>query len=83
MLSFFLRDFMQQVTIEQAKVNLKVLIKAALNGEEIVITQDEKSAVKLVPTSTAKPRPQFGSAKGKIHIADDFEAPLEDFAEYQ
>lgn len=74
---------MQQVNIEQAKAKLNILVKAALNGEEVVISQDEKSAVKLVPTSTAKPRPQFGSAKGKIHIADDFDAPLEDFAEYQ
>ena len=74
---------MQQVNIEQAKANLNILIKAALNGEEVVISQDEKSAVKLVPTSTVKPRPQFGSAKGKIRIADDFDAPLEDFAEYQ
>ncbi|MFM7580199.1 MAG: DUF2281 domain-containing protein [Microcystaceae cyanobacterium] len=24
----------------------------------------------------------FGSWKGKIHIADDFDAPLEDFTEY-
>lgn len=74
---------MQQVNIEQAKANLTVLIKAALNGEEIVIEQDEKFAVKLVPTSNAKPCPQFGSAKGKIQISDDFEKPLEDFAEYQ
>ncbi len=74
---------MRQVNIEQAKISLKVLIRAALNGEEIIITDDEKFAVKLVPTSTAKRRPQFGSAKGKIRIADDFDAPLEDFAEYQ
>lgn len=74
---------MQQVNIEQAKINLTVLIDAAINGEEVVITPDEKTAVKLVPTSIAKPRPQFGSAKGKIRIADDFNAPLEDFAEYQ
>ncbi len=74
---------MQQVNIEQAKAKLTVLIKAALNGEEVVITDDEKSAVKLVPTAIEKPRPQFGSAKGKVRIADDFDAPLEDFAEYQ
>ncbi len=35
---------MQQVNIEQAKLNLTVLIKAAINGEEVVITQDEKTA---------------------------------------
>jgi len=74
---------MQQVNVEQAKAKLTLLIKAALNGEEIVITQDEKSAVKLVPTFAKKMRPQFGSAKGKIVIADDFEEPLEDFANYQ
>jgi antitoxin (DNA-binding transcriptional repressor) of toxin-antitoxin stability system len=74
---------MQQVNIEQAKTKLTVLIAAALNGEEVIIAQDEKSAVRLVPTSIAKPSPQFGSAKGKIQIADDFEKPLEDFAEYQ
>jgi antitoxin (DNA-binding transcriptional repressor) of toxin-antitoxin stability system len=74
---------MQQVTIEQAKINLTVLIDAAIKGEEIVIQQDEKTAVKLVPTSTNKPRPQFGSAKGLIQISDDFDEPLEDFAEYK
>lgn len=74
---------MQQVNIEQAKLHLTVLIKAAMNGEEVVITQDEKTAVRLVPTSTGKPRPKFGSAKGKIEIPDDFNEPLEDFADYQ
>ena len=73
---------MQQVNVEQAKVELTVLIEAALNGEEVVIKRDEKFAVKLVPTVTRKARPQFGSAKGKIFTTEDFEEPLEDFAEY-
>ena len=29
-----------------------------------------------------KPRPQFGSAKGLIHMAPDFDEPLEDFKPY-
>lgn len=74
---------MQRIDVEQAKIKLTVLIQAALDGEEIIIAQDEKSAVKLVPTVTEKPRPQFGSARGKIHLADDFDSPLEDFADYQ
>lgn len=74
---------MQKVSIEQAQINLTVLIDAALNGEEVVIKQNDKHAVKLVPTSTEKPRPQFGSAKGLIQIAEDFDEPLEDFADYQ
>ena len=73
---------MQQVTIEQAKVNLAVLIDAALKGEEVIIEQAEK-AVKLVPFQIVKPKPQFGSAKGLIKVEDNFDDPIEDFAEYQ
>jgi antitoxin (DNA-binding transcriptional repressor) of toxin-antitoxin stability system len=74
---------MRQVNIQQAKTDLSILVKAALDGEEVIIRQNEQSAVKLVPTSIDKPRPRFGSAQGKIEIADDFDEPLEDFAEYQ
>ena len=37
-----------------------------------------------VQIETAKPRQgrKAGSAKGEIFMADDFDAPLEDFAEY-
>lgn len=73
---------MQQVTIEQAKINLTVLVEAAINGEEIIIEENEK-AVKLVPFQTKKPRPQFGSAKGLIEIKDNFDDPIEDSADYQ
>jgi hypothetical protein len=33
--------------------------------------------------STTKKRNGFGILKGKISIADDFDAPLEEFADYQ
>jgi len=29
-----------------------------------------------------KKRPQFGSAKGSIQMSDDFDEPLQDFAEH-
>ena len=73
---------MHQINIEEAKTNLPELIDAAINGEEIVIAKDEEHVVKLVPISRAKPHPRFGSAKGLILISDDFDEPLEDFAEY-
>lgn len=73
---------MHQINIEEAKSNLPDLIDAAINGEEIVIAKDDQHVVKLVPIARAKPRPQFGSAKGLISISDDFDEPLEDFAEY-
>jgi antitoxin (DNA-binding transcriptional repressor) of toxin-antitoxin stability system len=73
---------MHQINIDEAKSNLPELIDAAINGEEIVIAKDDQHVVKLVPISRANPRPQFGSAKGLIAISDDFDEPLEDFAEY-
>jgi antitoxin (DNA-binding transcriptional repressor) of toxin-antitoxin stability system len=71
-----------QINVEDAKSNLPDLIDAAINGEEVVITKDDQHIVKVVPVSRAKPRPQFGSAKGLISMSDDFDEPLEDFAEY-
>ncbi len=73
---------MYQVNIEEAKSNLPDLIDAAVNGEEIVIAKDDQHIVRLVPITQANSRPQFGSAKGLITMTDDFDEPLEDFAEY-
>jgi hypothetical protein len=36
--------------------------------------------VQLVPVLPSERRPQFGSAKGLIVMADDFDAPLADLA---
>jgi antitoxin (DNA-binding transcriptional repressor) of toxin-antitoxin stability system len=49
-------------------------------GEDVIITKDEQPLVKLV--SMTKRQRQFGSAKGLIKIADDFDSPLEEFREY-
>ena len=32
--------------------------------------------------AASEPRPRFGSARGKVLMADDFDAPLEDFKDY-
>lgn len=45
--------------------------------EVIFITLEDS-----LPPSSARKR-VFGSAKGLIKIADDFDAPLEDFKDYQ
>jgi antitoxin (DNA-binding transcriptional repressor) of toxin-antitoxin stability system len=58
------------------------LIEEAVGGDEVLIAKDDQHIVKLVPVSGTKPVPQFGSAKGLITMAADFDAPLEDFNEY-
>lgn len=81
---------MKPVTIAEASEKLSDLFDAALRGEEVIITKGDKlngmtslrTSVKLVPNTTAKPRPKFGSAKGLIKMSNDFDEPLEDFKDY-
>ncbi|MEM6530371.1 MAG: DUF2281 domain-containing protein [Chloroflexota bacterium] len=75
---------MNQYSLKDAQEHLKQLIDDAQNGKTVVITVEDNRAVKLVPVTepiVRKPR-QAGSARGKIWMADDFDAPLSDFDEY-
>ena len=69
------------VNIFEAKTNLSKLIAKAEKGEDVVIARAGKPVVRLTRLETAKRKPiRFGGLKGKIWIADDFDAPLpEDF----
>jgi prevent-host-death family protein len=69
---------MQTVNIHEAKTNFSKLIDAVSGGEEIVIARAGKPAARLVPIQAQKIVRKPGALKGKIRIADDFDAPLPD-----
>lgn len=73
---------MHQIEIDEAKKQVESLLQAALDGDEVIITQNSEPVLKLVRVSQSKKRRQSGTAKGLIKIADDFDEPLEDFREY-
>ena len=74
---------MKQVTIHQAKTHLSRLIKEALEGEEIVIAKGNQPMVKLVVVPEMRKQRQIGIDPNFIlYMAEDFDAPLEDFADY-
>ncbi|MCL4264076.1 MAG: type II toxin-antitoxin system Phd/YefM family antitoxin [Anaerolineae bacterium] len=74
---------MTQVTIHEAKTNLSRLIQQALAGEEIVIARGKQPLVRLVALPEAQTARRIGNAKGVLlYMADDFDAPLDDFQEY-
>lgn len=74
---------MHQVTIHEAKTHLSRLIREALAGEEIIIARGKQPLVKLVVLPEARPQRRIGGAEGVVlFMADDFDAPLEDFEEY-
>jgi len=68
--------------LEIARKTLPGLFEEVKSGAHIVITKDEEPVAEPVPVSTPEPKPVFGSAKGLIKMADDFDGPLEDFKEY-
>jgi antitoxin (DNA-binding transcriptional repressor) of toxin-antitoxin stability system len=74
---------MPTVTIEEARSQLSELIHRLTPGEEVVITENDQPVARL---SRSEPKTQWpckaGSAKGKIWMAPDFDAPLEEFKEY-
>ena len=58
------------------------LIDAALRGEPVFIQRDDKALIQLLPLKQMLHPRKAGSAKGMIEMSDDFDAPLDDFAEY-
>jgi antitoxin (DNA-binding transcriptional repressor) of toxin-antitoxin stability system len=73
---------MSYVTLDEAQKTLPHLVEDVKLGAHVVITEGEQPVAELVPVTGPKPHPVFGSARGLIKMADDFDAPLGDFAEY-
>ena len=62
---------------------LRATVKAGHLVIDGPVDLPEGTVVELVPIpETVHPRPKFGSARGRVRMAPDFDAPLDDFAEY-
>lgn len=73
---------MHTIDVSEAQTRLADLISEAAEGHEVVISRADGAAVRLVPIQPGVPRPRFGSARGLFTMAEDFDAPLDDFREY-
>ena len=65
-----------QVNIYEAKSKLSKLINQVIAGEEVIVAKSGKPVAKIVPIEKPLQNRKPGSAKGKISISDDFDAPL-------
>lgn len=74
---------MSSVTLEEAQAKLPELIERLAPGEEILITIQGQPLAHVKKSQPSGRVCRAGSAKDKIlWIAEDFDSPLEDFAEY-
>ncbi len=64
------------VNVHEAKTHLSKLLVRVAAGEEITIAKAGRPVARLVPLAPAHPRRTPGSARGKIWMAPDFDAPL-------
>ena len=67
---------MSKVNIHEAKTHFSRLVEAAARGEEVIISRAGKPAARLVGYEQDAPALHFGLLKGRVEIAEDFDAPL-------
>jgi prevent-host-death family protein len=73
---------MTVVNIHEAKTHLSRLLRRISRGEEIVIARSGKPVAKIVPFGSPEGGRHLGRDAGRIILADDFDAPIEDFQDY-
>jgi antitoxin (DNA-binding transcriptional repressor) of toxin-antitoxin stability system len=73
---------MVTLTTDQIKLEPGAFIDQLEAGNEVVIVHNSRSIARAIPETSPPGRPVYGSSAGKILIADDFDAPLPEFAEY-
>ena len=60
----------------EAKTHLSHLVDRVAKGQEITIAKSGVPLAKLVPLPKLKNKRKPGGWEGKVHIADNFDAPL-------
>ncbi|MFO0959668.1 MAG: type II toxin-antitoxin system prevent-host-death family antitoxin [Isosphaeraceae bacterium] len=72
---------MEIADIHAAKGRLSQLVASALSGEEVIIARDGLPIVRLVPIRADETPRSGGQWKGRVRIADDFDAWPPEIAE--
>ena len=67
-----------EVNIHQAKTHFSRLLQRVASGEEITTARAGVPVARLVPLKREQSVRPLGMDRGKIWIADDFDAPLPD-----
>jgi len=64
------------INLYEAKTHLSELVERAAAGEEIVIAKAGHPKAKLIPVEGKRRPRKPGCWKGRVWVADDFDAPL-------
>jgi prevent-host-death family protein len=64
------------INIQEAKKHLSRIVEEVAAGKEVIIAKAGVPMVKMIPLAAKRPALKYGTLKGRITIANDFDAPL-------
>jgi antitoxin (DNA-binding transcriptional repressor) of toxin-antitoxin stability system len=70
------------VDLSHAPRELRELVEQAAHAGEVVLTRGGQIVARIVPVKRRQKGRQPGSARGLIHMAEDFDATPDDFRDY-
>ena len=73
---------MRNIDVKKAGNCLADLIQQTIDGDEVIIIQEGQPIAKLLALAKKPRKREFGSAKGLIKMADDFDKTPDDFKDY-
>ncbi len=66
------------VTVKELDNQIHTLLAEVQRGAEVVISSSGKPLARLLPYDDIEKNIRFGVLRGKVKVADDFDAPLPD-----
>jgi prevent-host-death family protein len=74
---------MTAVSIKEAQAKLSELIQKLKPGDEVIIMEKNVPVARLLSVSKPLEQRKLGTLRGTVkYMADDFDAPLDEFKEY-
>jgi len=73
----------EEIGAFEAKTRLSELLERVQRGQVYRITKRGKPVAELRPLITDARRPQFGRDRGRVVVAEDFDAPVPDMKDYR
>lgn len=64
------------MNVHEAKTHLSRLLRRVAAGEEVVIAKAGRPIARLIPFTKCRGERPLGTERGRIQVADDFDAPL-------
>jgi prevent-host-death family protein len=73
----------EEIGAFEAKTRLAELLDRVRRGHVYRITKRGKPIAELRPITSTTRRPAFGRDRGRVVVADDFDAPVRDMKRYR